>query len=830
MDNADDPFNSITEASFLVLPPTAKGQGVKSTLAALPKDHFRLDGFQQLMHGEESWAATQLRHSLFQKEWKRMQARIDHVMKDMNTMVMNAIYEFVDTAFVTKATRAVMPLPELPTGLVFAGINIPDHDVLFQQIALSLSEMYSPAAHISSDNAMDTEAVIANSIHHTVILQSKDCPNLKATLKNMIEQFLGLGLDTGDLFEAGSKFQNYDMIVLERWYKAITRSRSGHRRKAVTLVVIIQDFECFDHETLQDFLTICSNYQDRIPFVFLLGIATSIEAVHQGLPKSVLSLLRTQKFEMQQSSECLTAIIEDLFIRSNVTLHLGPLPLKQLIDQFIHHNFSIGGFMSNLKYIVMHHFYANPLSILTDFDLSEESDGLSLLTKGHYDHLRMLPSFQAAVESKIESDPQEAEMMVVDDEYVTLQLPSYVQCLKEYHDNFALAFEFLMFVQSRFTLSVLKKPKRALYFMALDDILVDSNHTKLLLTLVRRMNSNDMMRFMEDWLELFKTWLDDTKSGVRGLSHTPNESMVKEVETVQALRDRLWELLDVVSEDSVTSGESDNEADNKGRSAGDTVPGEDRGDSLPMPTNSAPTNKPGFIKKRKMVSLQAQFGDDTRKTNISQKTRETLRMPKTALGAYTVLVREICETIERIWRTWLVSYTTLPFHEIFYYSQYRLQQKAFIPQPRASIQTALGYPEQYLNCTCCSKSGSDSQSQAGLVLHTHPDTCILYKLYVECGRMINMYDWYSAFSAILERGNKTDADEEGSGEQQKKKRRRITVGSAGRKGKKSEQQPLDQEQIQARFICAVAEMQFMGFIKPTSRKTDHVMRLTWGSI
>ncbi|KAG0237232.1 Origin recognition complex subunit 3 [Actinomortierella wolfii] len=758
---------------------------------------------------------------------------IQHVMKDMNTIVMSAIYDFVDNAYSPRATKTVMPLPELPTGLVFAGINIPDHDVLFQQIAQSLSEVHPPSATASHDNTLGTDVAVANSIHHVVILQSKDCPNLKATLKNMIEQFLNLGLDTGDLFEGSNKLQNYDMIVLERWYKAITRSRSGQKRKSVTLVVIIQDFECFDQETLQDFLTICNNYQDRIPFVFLLGIATSIEALHQSLPKSVLSLLRTQKFEMQQSSECLTAIIEDLFIRSNSTLHLGPLPLKQLIDQFIHHNFSIGGFMSNLKYIVLHHYYANPLSILTDLTLSEESTSLSLLSKGHYDHLRMLPSFQAAVEGRIESDPQEAEMMVVDDEYLTLQLPNFVQQLKEYHENFALAFELLIFVQSRFTLSVLKKPKRALYFMALEDNLVDSNHTKLLLSLVRKMNSNDMMGFMEDWLELFRNWLDDTHSGRRGSRHTVNEAMLKEAENVQVLRDRLWELLDVVSEDSVTSGESEDEGcvDNKSHAGHEPQLAGDQDSSASATNGAQTTQRPGFVKKRKMVSLQAQFGDDTRMTNISKKTRETQRVPKTALGAYTLLVREICETLERIWRSWLASYTTQPFHEIFYYSQYRLQQKAFMPQPRASIQTALGHPEQYLNCLCCTKSGADGQSQEGLVLHTHPDTCILYKLYVECGRMINMYDWFTAFSAILERGNDQhdeDGDEETEAAPNKRKRRKTTAKD--KKSSEQQRQPLDREQIQARFICAVAELQFMGFIKPTSRKTDHVMRLTWGSI
>ena len=34
--------------------------------------------------------------------------------------------------------------------------------------------------------------------------------------------------------------------------------------------------------------------------------------------------------------------------------------------------------------------------------------------------------------------------------------------------------------------------------------------------------------------------------------------------------------------------------------------------------------------------------------------------------------------------------------------------------------------------------------------------------------------------------------------------------------------------LQARFTRAVSALQFLGFIKPSKRKTDHVAKLTWG--
>lgn len=88
--------------------------------------------------------------------------------------------------------------------------------------------------------------------------------------------------------------------------------------------------------------------------------------------------------------------------------------------------------------------------------------------------------------------------------------------------------------------------------------------------------------------------------------------------------------------------------------------------------------------------------------------------------------------------------------------------------------------------------------------------------------MINMYDWFSAFGMILERGLESTTLKEVK--KPFKKKGRQQEPDFERQG------GLDQKEVQARFISGVAELQFMGFIKPTNRKTDHVQRLTWGYI
>lgn len=42
--------------------------------------------------------------------------------------------------------------------------------------------------------------------------------------------------------------------------------------------------------------------------------------------------------------------------------------------------------------------------------------------------------------------------------------------------------------------------------------------------------------------------------------------------------------------------------------------------------------------------------------------------------------------------------------------------------------------------------GSDGSST---ILPTLPDVCILYQLHLECGRWINLYDWYMAFYSVV---------------------------------------------------------------------------------
>jgi len=149
------------------------------------------------------------------------------------------------------------------------------------------------------------------------------------------------------------------------------------------------------------------------------------------------------------------------------------------------------------------------------------------------------------------------------------------------------------------------------------------------------MNSNDMMVFVDDWLEFFHDVLDrqfkDEREGNAG--EETQSPLAMELLLLEGMRDAMSSILDIVSEDSATSSsevEDNEEVEHE----------EEEG------AGASTVHRP---KKRKLVSLNAN-AMESRQTKIAVKTRETARLPKGALGSYTMLVKDVDETIVRLVR------------------------------------------------------------------------------------------------------------------------------------------------------------------------------------
>lgn len=163
-------------------------------------------------------------------------------------------------------------------------------------------------------------------------------------------------------------------------------------------------------------------------------------------------------------------------------------------------------------------------------------------------------------------------------------------------------------------------------------------------------------------------------------------------------------------------------------------------------------------------------------------------------------------TIDVVLRRLLVPPASLPLYEIAYYGNEsaRALQASMSGHPRSVLKMALGRPQRFLG-DACGAAGEEGTLSARL-----PDTSIAYLLHLECGRLINMHDWMCAFAAVV------------AAQPPSKK-------PSKRRSSHAQHDAID-ETLQARFARAVSELQLMGFIKATERKTDHVTRLTFGSV
>ncbi|KAJ9476557.1 ORC_WH_C domain-containing protein [Pseudozyma hubeiensis] len=135
-----------------------------------------------------------------------------------------------------------------------------------------------------------------------------------------------------------------------------------------------------------------------------------------------------------------------------------------------------------------------------------------------------------------------------------------------------------------------------------------------------------------------------------------------------------------------------------------------------------------------------------------------------------------------------------------------------------------------------------------------PDVCRLFQLYLECGKFVNLADWYDAFKQTVEVDRIADQatrdlqqeDEEqrlsvdrGEGEPStpRKKKRAVQADDdvldtpskrpRGRSKAADEVKESTEAELQSRFALALNELARMGMIRGTRRRQEHITKVMW---
>ncbi|KAF1996241.1 hypothetical protein P154DRAFT_443665 [Amniculicola lignicola CBS 123094] len=160
-------------------------------------------------------------------------------------------------------------------------------------------------------------------------------------------------------------------------------------------------------------------------------------------------------------------------------------------------------------------------------------------------------------------------------------------------------------------------------------------------------------------------------------------------------------------------------------------------------------------------------------------------------NAYSDLVARLHDELDEYFSTTFIDPRALYLSEVLIYDLKSPHTEVFQPKPRFAIERALASPHDYLGCECC---GVDNErAEDASLASTQPATAILYQLYLESGAIINVSDLWSAFNTIA-----GDAEDENT-----------------------------ESKTMALFQRSLAELKYLGLIKPTKKKADHIAKAMW---
>ncbi|ETN59932.1 origin recognition complex subunit 3 [Anopheles darlingi] len=590
-----------------------------------------------------------------------------------------------------------------------------------------------------------SEHIRNKSLSYVVILQSWDCSGIKQAIESMVGGFMEQQLAEDGSPEKPLRKNQLNLPVLEAWYL----EKHDQLERKPNLTIILPEFENFKSAVLEDFILILNSHASKLPFVLIFGVATTINSIHSALPYHVTSMLKLSTFQSEPSITHLNKLLDHVFLTPFCPLHISAKALTLLLDIFLFYDFSVNGFVQGLKLAFIEHYFDQPIhglcTIIRDDD--ELSEMIEELTADHLLQIRELPSFRPFVESL--EQPQAVIDILTDDDHLKRSLPAMLLRVHNYWFTFHCALEILHTLVSDLPKAPLGKYLRELYcHAAASDVTVLPEFQECM-KLLSFLSKEEMLLKIKAMLDIVLEYVN------RNDQLNTEGCIVYEVAPLEQMAKGLVLL----------------------------------SDELAVATYDLLPNGSELEKTDRQQLLSPSMG----RQELREKLLTGVRSAKQESGVTRTMGRLMKYLVKRIFQRYLKppNASSVPLIELFLFSDSAALRRHLIGSPRAAIHTALTNPQHYLQCECC------ILDDPGSILPTLPDISIAYKLHLECGKLINLYDWLQAFRAVVEERDPDDLDEQVS------------------------------PQIQARFTLAVCELQFLGFIKTSKRKTDHVTRLFW---
>ena len=631
------------------------------------------------------------RRKAYQDAWQQQRLRISATLSKINATVVEETTVFLDDALYDGLRTRI------PAGIIVSGPSRSLQTTLVQQLAISVNKR--------------TKRLF-------VSLDSTAGSNFKALLKALIQRATsstdGVDEDEDDEDEddatlrRGARLLNYDLQILYDYVR---------ERRVKQVVIAFQDTEAFNSDLLSDILELMHCWQDRIPFVCLLNVATSLDFLQQRLSRAAVRAVEGRLFDAAPSSDELEQVL-DAALTTDAEIWIGPNVIRSALERQVDYIQSVDSFVDAIQYAYMSCYYANPLSLFLDLKLK-----LNDIPEDHLEAVRSLDTFKSACGRLLDNGEYDyvEELLDLDKALLDWIKPRVEQGRLILADMVA-ALEVVRCIQQQLP-DTSVSAKSHLYVQAMSGKLAGSVLIRTMLMSVRKAPSDIAIKLMD---------------------------AVSRLEVAEDVQLKCIELAE--------------ELENMVRAQSDP--------------------------KRPLRSEDDVRNSTMRTTMVSQKVE--LSKQKSALSkqdaAYSKILRRFTDLLETYFKETLRDPKSIALHEIFFYDLASPHREVFTPRPRHAVERALATPHDYLACSCCAPS--QAENDEATLSASQPATAVLYQLYLESGSLINVSDLWQAFQAVM-----------------------------------GDERP--QEQIMALFQRAMAELRYLGLVKSTRKKADHVAKVAW---
>ncbi|KAG6907800.1 hypothetical protein DXG01_007339 [Tephrocybe rancida] len=222
------------------------------------------------------------------------------------------------------------------------------------------------------------------------------------------------------------------------------------------------------------------------------------------------------------------------------------------------------------------------------------------------------------------------------------------------------------------------------------------------------------------------------------------------------------------------------------------------------------------------MSLDIRSEEEEARTNVVLAINALPREANDTTGASSQVAAKFGDWVIEYLNDTLTPLEDAPLWDVWFTGASPFPADLINPSVRATVVAGLLHPHDFGNS---SHMKDDEQEEPSL--WELPDTSILFHRYLDSGKMLNLYDWFTSFQQELET-QRQNLKERAAAEL---KSLPASPKKRGGKGKAKAESEEDIErwhlELQARFMRAMQDLDYLGFLKHTGRKADHVQRVSY---